>query len=167
MKYFIYHFWVSVCVCVCFNILTFGFRVSVYVSWRRRVRKTLYDLYNPYFLPVMVKFMRKMKGRFVIGMHLIIIECISEPNSNNNYEFIEQNYTFFNLLTPSLWSWNRFWSSRLSDGWNYRLYRCHNVSLILKHKRYIIVIYMRNIIDTSQQHTDHELMTDHFTFLCA
>ena len=54
--------------------------VTVYVSLRRNVRRTLYDFYCPYFLPdVMVKFIRKARGHFVLliqaGMRLI--ECIS------------------------------------------------------------------------------------------
>ena len=53
------------------------------VSLKRRVRRTLRDLYSPYFLPeVMVKFTRKGKGHFVSlsesSMHLM--ECISGHN---------------------------------------------------------------------------------------
>ena len=49
----------------------FGFFFSLglltaYVFLRRRVRRTLYDLYILYFSPeVMVKFMRKTKGHSV------------------------------------------------------------------------------------------------------
>ena len=53
-----------------------GFRVTVQVSLRRRVKTTLYDLSCPYFLPeVMVKFSRKARGHFVtlieVGVHVI------------------------------------------------------------------------------------------------
>ena len=49
-------------------------------SLRRRVRKTLYDLYCPHFSPeVMATFTRKATGQFMTliesGMHLIM--CIS------------------------------------------------------------------------------------------
>ena len=55
-------------------------RVRVYVSSRIIVRRTLYNLYCPYFLPeVMVKFTRRATGHFMtlieVGMHLIM--CIS------------------------------------------------------------------------------------------
>ena len=58
------------------------------VSLRRRVRRTLYDLYNyycPYFLPeVMVKFTRRVTGHFVmlieISMHLIMWKLIKIIN---------------------------------------------------------------------------------------
>ena len=40
--------------------------VTVYVSLRRRVGRTLYDLHSPYLLPeVMVKLTRKVRGHFV------------------------------------------------------------------------------------------------------
>ena len=51
----------------------------LFMSLRRRVRRTLYDLYMLYLLrEVMVKFTRKARGHFVtlteVGMHLT--ECI-------------------------------------------------------------------------------------------
>ena len=50
--------------------------VTVSVSLRRRVRRTLHDFYIAYFLPeVMVKFTRKAMGHFVTlieaSMHLV------------------------------------------------------------------------------------------------
>ena len=53
----------SVCDCVVFYV---RIRVAVYVSLRRRVRRTLNDLSCPYFLPeVTVRFTTKAKGHFV------------------------------------------------------------------------------------------------------
>ena len=59
-------------------ILKVRIRVTLYVSLRRRVGRTLYDNYCPYFLPeVMVKFTKKARGHFVTliksSMHLT--EC--------------------------------------------------------------------------------------------
>ena len=60
-----------------------GYRIGgyiiVYVSLRRRVRRTLYDLYIQYFLPEeMVKFTIKAKRQFValleIGIHLAVLD---------------------------------------------------------------------------------------------
>ena len=64
-------------------IILVRIKVTVYVSLRRRVRKTLYSLYCPYFLPeVMVKYTRKARRHFVtlieVCMHLIT--CISVHN---------------------------------------------------------------------------------------
>ena len=64
-------------------------RVIVYVSLRRRVRRTLNDLYCPYFLPeVMVKFTRKTRGHFVmlieISMHLIQCTLYLERVARND-----------------------------------------------------------------------------------
>ena len=51
--------------------------VTVHAFLRRRVKRTLCDLYCRYFLSeVMVKFTRKARGHFVMliesGMHLIL-----------------------------------------------------------------------------------------------
>ena len=76
-------FRIGVCVRVIFQVgLGLGL-LTAYVSLRRRVRRTLYDLYILYFSPeVMVKFMRKTKGHSVTltqgEMHLIT--CISGQN---------------------------------------------------------------------------------------
>ena len=64
-------------------IILVRIKVTVYVSLRRRVRKTLYSLYCPYFLSeVMVKYTRKVRRHFVtlieVGMHLIT--CTSVHN---------------------------------------------------------------------------------------
>ena len=55
-------------------------RVTVYVSSRIIVKRTLYDLNCPYFSPVvMVKFMRRVMGHFVtlIETGMYLIRCIS------------------------------------------------------------------------------------------
>ena len=57
--------------------------VTVYVSLRRRVSGTLYDLYCPYFWrEVVVKFLRRVEGHFMmlieISVHLI--QCTPEPS---------------------------------------------------------------------------------------
>lgn len=57
--------------------------MTVYVSLKRGVRKTLCDLYCPYLLPeVMVKLTRKAEGHSVmliyVSMHAIT--CISGHN---------------------------------------------------------------------------------------
>ena len=74
---------------MCWVIFWVRISVTVDVSLRRRVRRTLYDLYCLYFLPeVMVKFRKKARGHFVtliqIGMHLI--ECTSGHNSAASVE---------------------------------------------------------------------------------
>ena len=55
-------------------------RVTVYVSSRIIVRRTLYDLYIVYLLPdVMVKFTRRVTGHFVtlIETGMYLNRCIS------------------------------------------------------------------------------------------
>ena len=67
-------------------------KITVYVSLKRRVRSTLYDLYCPYFLPeVIVKFTRKAKGQLVVliwsSIHLIT--WISGRNWKSNVVLIQ------------------------------------------------------------------------------
>ena len=69
-------------------VLGLSFRLAsgfaVYVSFRRRVGRTLYDLYSPYFLPeALVKLTRKARRHLLslIESGMRLIECISGHNS--------------------------------------------------------------------------------------
>ena len=66
----------------------------------RRLRRTLYDLCCPYFLPeVMVNFTRKATGHFVTltesGMYLI--ECIAGHNSRGVGTKLKFNVSYLHI----------------------------------------------------------------------
>ena len=61
--------------------------VTAFVSLRRRVSRTLYDLYSPCFLPeVMVKFTRKARGHFVPLIQSVIHQITDISGLNLNKE---------------------------------------------------------------------------------
>lgn len=52
---------------------------GVSVSLRRKVRRTLYDLYCPHFLPeVVVKLIRRIRGHLVIKISMHQLNAILE-----------------------------------------------------------------------------------------
>ena len=65
----------------------FRFGANVFASLRRRVRRTLYDLYCPYFSPeAMVKLPKSARGHFVTLTQKFA--CISGPISDSQDAFV-------------------------------------------------------------------------------